>query len=98
MGTIGTTLRAPIEGEPDSPRVPGGYQLARPLSGLVETPEKHAEDIRYEIVRLQDTLPQLCADSLRSARAHIVFLRSVLDGEGQAVATARAGGVYAADA
>lgn len=44
----------------------------------------------------QNSLPQLSHERLRQAKADIIYLRSILDDEGEMVAQVKAGAVFSA--
>ncbi|OCF30677.1 hypothetical protein I316_07641 [Kwoniella heveanensis BCC8398] len=71
------------------------YTLSSNYTHLVEEPGMDRV-IAQKIALIQNTLPNLSADNLRQARADMMFLRTILEGEGGQVAQVRAGAVYSA--
>ncbi|WVF71217.1 hypothetical protein IAT40_006017 [Kwoniella sp. CBS 6097] len=71
------------------------YTLSSDYAHLIEEPGMNRV-IAQKIALIQNTLPNLSADNLRQARADMMFLLTILDGEGDQVAQVRAGAVYSA--
>ncbi|WVQ99652.1 hypothetical protein IAU59_006791 [Kwoniella sp. CBS 9459] len=72
------------------------YQLSKGYSHLVEAPDQYRAVICEKLGKLEADLPQLGSDDLRQARADIVYLRTILEGEDNNVAQVHAGATWAA--
>ncbi|WVF71218.1 hypothetical protein IAT40_006018 [Kwoniella sp. CBS 6097] len=72
------------------------YLLSKGYSHLVEALDENRDVICEKVGKLESDLPQLGSDDLRQAKADIVYLRTILDGEGKDVAQVHAGATWAA--
>ncbi|WVQ79973.1 hypothetical protein IAT38_002074 [Cryptococcus sp. DSM 104549] len=72
------------------------YSLTKSYTHLVEDVEQHREVLTEKLGKLQAGLPQLGEHDLRQAKADIVYLRSILDGEEPNIAQVRAGAAFSA--
>nr|XP_019011216.1 uncharacterized protein I206_04528 [Kwoniella pini CBS 10737]OCF49997.1 hypothetical protein I206_04528 [Kwoniella pini CBS 10737] len=71
------------------------YQLSRGYSHLVKSPGKHREVIIEKVGNLESALAQLGSDDLKQAKADIVYLKAILDDEGEDIAQIKAGANWA---
>ncbi|WWD03265.1 hypothetical protein V865_001316 [Kwoniella europaea PYCC6329] len=81
--------------EEQSPSPLPQYSLSSDYTHLVEEPGMNVV-IARKVAKLQDSLPNLSSDNLRQAKADMMYLLTILDGQGEEVAQCKAGAVYSA--
>ncbi|WVW84234.1 hypothetical protein I302_106264 [Kwoniella bestiolae CBS 10118] len=79
----------------ESPSPLPQYALSSDLCHLVEEPGMNVV-IARKVAKLQDSLPNLSPENLRQAKADMMYLLTILDGEGGEVAQCKAGAVFSA--
>ncbi|WWC89073.1 uncharacterized protein L201_003991 [Kwoniella dendrophila CBS 6074] len=87
-----STYRRFSEDQTSSPTLPQ-YSLSSDFAHLVEEPGMNVV-IARKVAKLQDSLPNLSADKLRQAKADMIYLLTVLNGESGEVAQIKAGEVF----
>ncbi|WRT66603.1 uncharacterized protein IL334_003562 [Kwoniella shivajii] len=71
------------------------YSLSGDYTYLVEEPGMNVV-IARKIAKIQDSLPNLSSTNLRQAKADMMYLLTIVNGEGEDIAQCKAGAVFSA--